>query len=405
MYRKSINHVLEKLTAHEDEIMKVLLRIESRYTAEDEFACALKCMNGAMKESAYWGENGINTFASFMAVNLPLFGLTLGLLSSLAAKETFIRPASDTQEIVCAISDILRIHDDFPNFHIVEDVSRQEFLDKYVATADAVYFVGAYNNAKKVQAITKPNALFMFSGTGMNPMIVTENADVSLAVEKAVAAGIYNSGQDCGRPKVHLVHRDVADAFLAELKSHLDEVVCDDFGNPDAQVVPLLRDSVFQDAVSTIFQNRGSIYRDSSGHPSGGCADLTRKIISPTILNVSLDDKVIFKEFFAPVFTVAVYDSVDDLKNYFKADRYYLNAMYAFVFGTLPDELDLSGHTIVMHNQSLLDDEDGNKPFGGYGKRANYIYNGSHPEARPFLISEELYKFGNRRKRKNRNVA
>ena len=60
MYRKSINHVLEKLTAHEDEIMKVLLRIESRCTAEDEFACALKCMNGAMKESTYWGKNDIN---------------------------------------------------------------------------------------------------------------------------------------------------------------------------------------------------------------------------------------------------------------------------------------------------------------------------------------------------------
>lgn len=405
MYTNSINNVRANLITYKKEIMNVLLSIESHATAEDEFACAVNCLNGCKKESVYWGENGINTFASFMAVNLPLFGLTLGLLSSLAAKETFIRPASDTQDIVCAISEILRLEDDFPNFHIVKDAGRQEFLDKYVAVADAVYFVGTYNNAKKVQAITKPNCLFMFSGTGINPMIVTKNGDVSLAAEKAVAAGLYNSGQDCGRPKVHLVHKDVAGAFFEELKSRLDAVICDDFGNPDAQVVPLLRDNVFQDAVSTIIQNRNNIYRDRKGHPCGGYADLTRKIISPTILKVDMDNKIIFKEFFAPVFTVATYDDVDDLKKYFKEDRYYLNAMYAFVFGTLPNDLDISEHTIVMHNKSLLDEEDGNKPFGGYGKRANYIFNGSSPEARPFLVSEELHKFGNMRKRKNKNVA
>lgn len=403
MYEKSINNVLEKLNAHEEEIMKVLLSIESRDTAADEFMCAVNCLNGAQKESAYWGENGINTFASFMAVNLPLFGLTLGLLSSLAAKETFIRPASDTQDIVCAINEILRLEDDFPNFHIVKDAGRQEFLDKYVAVADAVYFVGTYNNAKKVQAITKPNCLFMFSGTGINPMIVTENADVSLAAEKAVAAGLYNSGQDCGRPKVHLIHKDVAEAFLEELKSRLGMVICDDYSNPKAQVGPLLRASVFWDAAMTIGENADNVYgREDKGLYSGWM-DAVRKMIIPTILKVDLGNKVIFKEFFAPVFTVAIYDSVEELEKYFKEDRYYQNAMYAFVFGDLPAELDISKHTIVISNKSLLDVEEPNSPFGGYGKRANYIFNGSNPEARPFLVSEELYKFGN--KRKNKKVA
>ena len=93
MYTNSINNVRANLITYKKEIMNVLLSIESHATAEDEFACAVNCLNGCKKESVYWGENGINTFASFMAVNLPLFGLTLGLLSSLAAKETFIRPA------------------------------------------------------------------------------------------------------------------------------------------------------------------------------------------------------------------------------------------------------------------------------------------------------------------------
>ena len=398
MYMKSLNNVREKLVANKENIMDVLCSIETRSTAEMEFRSALDCLEGAEKESAYWGDNNIKIFAAFMAVNQPLYGLILGLMSSLAAKETFARPASDTRDIVMTINQILRLEDNFPDFHL-KAIERQEFLDQFVKNADAVYFVGEYANAKKVQAITKPNALFMFSGTGMNPFIVTEYADIPLAAEKAIEAGLFNSGQDCARAKVHLLHKDVADEFLKELKARLDAVICDDYSNPEAQVGPLLRDSVFQDAVMTIAKNGANVCY-------GGGANLARKMITPTILKVDLKNNVIFKEFFAPVFTVAVYESVKELEDYFKEDRYYQNAMYTFVFGNLPAELDISKHTIVIANKSLLDVEDPNSAFGGYGKRANFVFDGSSPVARPFLVSEELHKFGNKRKKhKNKNAA
>lgn len=398
MYKKPINNIYAKLIANKEKIMEVLCSIETRHTAEIEFQSAVDCLKGAEMESAYWGDNGINTFAAFMAVNQPLYGLVLGLMSSLAAKETYIRPATDTRHVVTALNEILRLEDDFPVFHL-KAIERHEFLDQFVKMADAVYFVGEYANAKTVQSITKPNALFMFSGTGMNPFIVTENADASLAAAKAVEAGLFNSGQDCGRPKVHLLHKDVADEFLEELKSRLDAVICDDYSNPEAQVGPLLRDSVFQDAAMTVAKNGANVCY-------GGGANLARKMIAPTILKVDLKNNAIFKEFFAPVFTVAVYESVKDLEEYLKDDRYYQNAMYASVFGDLPAELDISKHTIVLANKSLLDVEEPNNPFGGYGKRANFVYDGSSPVARPFLVSEELHKFGNKRKkRKNKNAA
>ena len=369
-------------------------------TAEDEYICAMNCLKGAETESAYWGDH-VEMFAAFMAVNQPLYGLILGLMSSLAAKETYIRPAADTSETVLALYEILRLEEDFPHFHIVT-CERQVFLDTYVRQADAVYFVGEYRNAKKVQAITKNGALFMFSGSGVNPMIVTETADVALAAQKAVDAGLYNSGQDCGRPKLHLVHKSVEAEFLEALRNKLGSVVCGDFGNPEAQVVPILRDSVFQNAVTTILANRDHIYRSEDGAPCGGYADLTRKMIAPTILKVDRNNKVVFFEFFAPVFTVTTYETEAELSAFFKADRYYLNAMYAFVFGQLPDNVDVSRHTVVIHNQSLLDIEDGHQPFGGYGKHANFVYDGSSPEARPFLVSEELFKFGAKHKRKGK---
>ena len=384
--------------------MRELLKVESFATAEDEYSCAIKCLEHAEEEAAYWGDNNIEIFAAFMAVNQPLYGLSLGLLSSLAAKETYIRPATDTSATVQALYQILRLDEDFPHFHIVV-CERQAFLDDYVRKADAVYFVGEYRNAKKVQAMTRNNALFMFSGSGVNPMVITETADIALAARKAVEAGLYNSGQDCGRPKLHLVHKSVVQEFLEAMRNALGAVVCGDFGNPAAQVVPILRDSVFQDAVTMILRNRDHIYRGADGVPCGGYADLTRKMIAPTILNVQHDNKVLFYEFFAPVFTVTTYESEAELIAFFKEDRYYMNAMYAFVFGELPANVDVSQHTVVIHNQSLLDVEDGNKPFGGYGKHANFVFDGSSPEARPFLVSEELFKFGSKRKRRRNRVA
>ena len=177
-------HVLEELKNNRAEIIDILNKIESKETANTEYDSAIDCLERAYLEKEFWGNN-IPQFAAFMPVNLPLNSLILGLMSSLAARETFIRPASDTRDIVTEISQLLRLEHYFPNFHIRLD-DRQTFLDQYVKTADAVYFVGEFNNAKKIQKIAKANALFLYSGTGINPFIVTADADVSLSVWKSL---------------------------------------------------------------------------------------------------------------------------------------------------------------------------------------------------------------------------
>lgn len=227
-----------------------------------------------------------------MAVNQPLYGLILSMMASLAAQVTYVRPATDTSGVVAELVKLLHIEDIFPNFHIVL-CDRKAFMDTYVADADAVYFVGEYRNAKDVQKNAKSDALFMFSGTGMNPFVVTETADIQLAVKKAVQAGLYNSGQDCGRPKVYLVHANKATEFMNEMGHLLDQVVCDAYTNDQALVGPLLRDGVFLNAVDKLLQNRANIRY-------GGGTDITRRMIYPTILDVSLSQKVLFEEMFAP---------------------------------------------------------------------------------------------------------
>lgn len=89
------------------------------------------------------------------------------------------------------------------------------------------------------------------------------------------------------------------------------------------------------------------------------------------------------------------------MKGYFQENRYFDNAMYVSLFGDVPDSVNIDRRSIIR-NKNILDIEQGNSPFGGYGKKSNFVWDGSRPEARPFLVSEELYKFGIKKRKKNR---
>lgn len=390
MYQSDIQKVLSELEVHRNRILAILQRIESYTTAINEYENAVKCLENGDLESNFWGHN-VKRFAYFMAVNQPLYGLILALMASMAAEETYVRPATDTADVVVKLANELKIERCFPAFHIV-CCGREMFLKNYLESADAVYFVGEYSNAKVVQSRIKSTALFMFSGTGMNPFILTESGDAELAAEKAVQAALYNSGQDCGRAKVHLIHEDKVAAFLKGVKSRLKKVTCGDYTDNNVVVGSLLRDGVFMEAAEHLVKYREYI-------EYGGTADFAMRMISPTILKVPLSHKVIHQEFFAPVITVATYRTAGELNSYFKDNRYYNNAMYVFLFGELPVGAKLDMRSVIR-NQNLMDFEQGNRAFGGYGSKANFIWDGSSPVAHPFLVSEELYKFAKKHKKR-----
>lgn len=383
MYQEAINDLLENVRRFRDEIIEIVKKVESYYTVLDEYKSVIACLENAEKESKFWSDN-IERFVYFMPVNQPLYGLILSLLASLAAKDTYVRPTTDVADIVLELAEKMELKKIFPNFHIIV-AEREKFIRQYAENADAIYFVGKYDNAKKLQKRIRPKTLFLFSGTGINPFVVSENANVELAVEKAVCAGIYNSGQDCGKPKVYIVHESKIDEFISGLIEKLENVICDDYSNNKTVVGPLLREASLQDTVCKLLKYREFI-------KYGGKVDVALKIVYPTILKVDINQNIIYQEFFSPVFTVTSYREEKELEDYFKNNCYYENAMYVSVFGTIAKDMIIDSRSIIKE-LNVLDIEQGNLPFGGYGKKANYIWNGSKQEAHPFLISEELYKY------------
>jgi hypothetical protein len=66
-------------------------------------------------------------------------------------------------------------------------------------------------------------------------------------------------------------------------------------------------------------------------------------------------------------------------------------AMAATVYGDMPGTVELlrRRHTVSV-NETVIDIEDGNAPFGGTGIRANYAALGRERRAEPLLVSKAV---------------
>ncbi len=74
---------------------------------------------------------------------------------------------------------------------------------------------------------------------GSDPFIVMPSADLALAVATGVKARTINNGQSCIAAKRFIVHRDVADRFLAEFVRGMQALRLGDPLDPNTQLGPL----------------------------------------------------------------------------------------------------------------------------------------------------------------------
>ena len=97
------------------------------------------------------------------------------------------------------------------------------------------------------------------------------------------------------------------------------------------------------------------------------------------------------EELFSPIFNVIRYDSAKQLQGRLSCGFFDERAMGAMVYGVDRDTVNLLAkrHT-VCENSTLLDVDNGNKPFGGYGIIANYLAHRGKRVAEPLLISKAV---------------
>lgn len=216
---------------------------------------------------------------------------------------------------------------------------------------------------------------------GKNPMVITPEADLDLAVEGALFSGFGTAGQRCTSLGTVIVHSSVHDEFLARFSAAVSGAA---IGDPTADVLygPML-DQKFADSYETYLGWIGDhhkvlgstgVGRITAANPRDGfVGDPDAGIFyHPVIVDgVRRDDQVFLEETFGPIVGVTTYETFDEALELANLPGYGLscsiytdNPKEAFTFRRR------IGAGMVSVNNSTSGAE-AHLPFGGNGKSGN----------------------------------
>ena len=239
------------------------------------------------------------------------------------------------------------------------DVSQRSFLRGQVKKSELVVFTGAYENAERIRGQLDEDQLFLYFGSGVNPFVVGAEADLDTAVDDLLRIRMYNTGQDCFGPDLVLVDNKVADTFLELLCGRVSALRHGDNTDTSSEYGSMFYEDAFTKAFQYLHSNAQHIL-------VGGEASITDQHLRPTVLDLPLPVKGEVDEMFAPIFNVSRFSSVDEAIGVLGSSHFSERSMGAMVYGA-PEEVTrfLRKRHSVCERTTLLDEDDGNRPFGG----------------------------------------
>lgn len=380
----AVQRVRDFLVNDAGSVHELLCEISTHRAARYEIESTVATLDGALDEVAAHRPGRVSHLAAFMPSNVILYSYALYLLvPALYTERLVFRPSSRVKDQMSRLHTMLAEQHGLPI--TLTGVSQREFLHHHVLPADVVVFTGAYANAEEIRAQLSPGQLFLFLGSGVNPFVVAPGADVEQAARDAIAIRVLNTGQDCLGPDLFTVHESLLAPFVDALVSELKGLRYGPYTDPDADFGPIFYESALEDGAQFLARHRGDIVH-------GGHVDFRARRLDPTVVvGESVTPRTHVPEFFAPIFNVAGYRDEDALAATLTTGMFTERALGSSVYGHAPALVEaLRRRTTVTLDTTLLSIDDGNAPFGGYGRMANYISDGHEVRAEPVLISKAV---------------
>lgn len=104
-----------------------------------------------------------------------------------------------------------------------------------------ITFTGSTATGKRVAAASiEHNRKFQLEMGGKNPMVVLDDADLTVAVEAAANSGFFSTGQRCTASSRLIVTEGIHDAFVAALTEKLKDLVVDDALKAGTHIGPVV---------------------------------------------------------------------------------------------------------------------------------------------------------------------
>ena len=255
---------------------------------------------------------------------------------------------------------------------VIEKMIRDTFPEEYVAVVqgdrdvntalleqrwDMIFFTGSPSFGRSVMAAAAKNLTpVVLELGGKSPCIIDKDADIEVAAKRVAWGKSLNAGQTCIAPDYLMLHKNIKDKFLSELKKAFGELLGDD-PQKSEHFVRIVNDAAFE---------RLKGYLADGEVVFGGKTDKSERYFSPTVLDhVSPDSPVMQEEIFGPIFPVQTFSSLDEVIRFVSMREKPLALYY---FGSQGDKVlkhTTSGGSCI--NDVIMHIANENVPFGGVG--------------------------------------
>ena len=142
-----------------------------------------------------------------------------------------------------------------------------------------------------------------------NAAIITQNADIKLAVSETVLGSLSFNGQRCTALKIIFVHKDIVDEFLSQLTTEVEKLK---FGMPWEKGVALTplpephKPAYLKECIDDAIAKGARVVNENGGETS-------ESFVYPAIVYpVNKDMKLYREEQFGPVIPVIAFDDVEE---------------------------------------------------------------------------------------------
>lgn len=299
--------------------------------------------------------------------NFPAAMATRKLAPALAAGCTAVlKPAQATPLTACAIVDLMRDAGVPPG--VVNLVTTSANAAVVAALMDhprarMLSFTGSTEVGSELlrQAARRVLRCSMELG-GNAPLIVLDDADLSIAVEQALVAKMRNGGQACTAANRMYVHDTLHDAFARQLAARMAALRVGPGADEETGCGPVINDAAvtrINGLVADAVDQGASLLAGGTSIDGAGC------YVQPTVLaNVPGAARVMREEIFGPVAAIAPFSTVDEVVERANATEH---GLAAYVFSRdVGRAMSLAGRLetgMVAVNRGVLSEPAA--PFGG----------------------------------------
>ncbi len=202
---------------------------------------------------------------------------------------------------------------------------------------------------------------------GKSPIIIFADADMENALNAALVANFYSSGQVCSNGTRVFVHRSVHDEFVDRLKARTEAIRIGDPFDPDTQLGPLVSREHYEKVLRYMTEAKRSGARHVCGGDAIDDGELAAGLYVTPAVFADCEDGMSFvrDEVFGPLMSVLSFDAEDEAVERANKTHFGLSgAVFTKNFNLAHRVANrLQAGTVWINHYNVTPPE---VPFGGY---------------------------------------